>query len=965
MINLLEDHSNQLIHCNQVMSRCLQITLLFILLIAQPHLAQKMNVQTFNMRDGLSQMKVSCLFEDSRGYIWIGTRNGLNRFNGATFQIFTTEDGLLNNRIHGIRERPDGSIVIVSAGGVSIFNGMDFENYVHSFPRVLYNVGQDDTGHLYIFSSNLYSFHPSTGIVKLYDEIYHFGMDNLSQAFIGIAEDSVFQLENGLIKTRNIFNSSNNNSWTGPLASELVVSQNPQQPDSFYTYNLEQNKWESTGTTGNLPSKPTLIDHCWHDSLILSNGKASKLPFKGGFCMIKSKANNYFIGTDEGLVRYFPSAFQEVPIENLPYVWSIIDAKESLFFGNYGHGLIEMNKSTGEFKKRKNDFALYHCGSSTNGQGTFYFSNNQGLIQLKNDTLDIISLESPVLYNIYDKSRNAVVMGVNNGIALLNSEGHVTFHNNKGLFHENHYIQNITMGPDHAYWCGSYTGLTRYNPDDSTAVHFTQDMNNLPVGPGVFCGLIDSKNRLWFGGSSGLCWYDSNQNKLIKIKTPVLNNQIKSIIEVSPGVLLLGSKNELLTFKSQDYFDHQEVDVDFYNAHNGYNGIEPGYTGLYRDAEKNIWITSASHTSILTYPYQLKENSVLKTQIVSIDGKNVAIRKHSDSISLHNNKNILIEVEAVGLDRPSNIRYAIKVNEEKWSAWQDESQFMLDHLPHGHNLIEVASGPDLNNPELLARAHVLVSLPLIQRDFFLPMLIAILGLIIGYTLYLLWKRRVERQAFLMQVEESRYLRSQLLLSELNPHFIFNVLASIQNKILKGDKEEANNKLVQLSSLIRNFLHVSFKSNDPKNKLEHEIVLDREIELLRSYLEFEQSNSNNHFEYRINIDETCIPTQVMIPPMLIQPFVENAVKHGVLPKKEKGLIELHFRYQENALFCEILDDGVGIRYSQQQAKNPARVSLGSTIVKERISALNQIGYRIDVEIVDREPHGTSVKIKIQE
>ncbi len=116
------------------------------------------------------------------------------------------------------------------------------------------------------------------------------------------------------------------------------------------------------------------------------------------------------------------------------------------------------------------------------------------------------------------------------------------------------------------------------------------------------------------------------------------------------------------------------------------------------------------------------------------------------------------------------------------------------------------------------------------------------------------------------MEESRYLRSQLLLAELNPHFIFNVLSAIQNKILFEQKELAAEYIVKLSKLMRNFLSVSHKANLLiAGKPEYEIHLSQEIELLEGFLEFERIKNNEHFGYEVIVKPGLQPEYKMIPP----------------------------------------------------------------------------------------------------
>ncbi|HHH52640.1 MAG TPA: hypothetical protein ENK91_03200, partial [Bacteroidetes bacterium] len=198
--------------------------------------------------------------------------------------------------------------------------------------------------------------------------------------------------------------------------------------------------------------------------------------------------------------------------------------------------------------------------------------------------------------------------------------------------------------------------------------------------------------------------------------------------------------------------------------------------------------------------------------------------------------------------------------------------------------------------------------------------------------------------------------------------IFNVLATIQNKVLFEEKELAADYVVKLSKLIRNFLAISHKANQLiPGQSEYEITLSKEIELLMDFIEFEKIKNNNYFDYEIIIDPEIIPDYIMIPPMLIQPFVENSIKHGLLLSEKSGNLWLTFKKENEDLLVLIEDDGVGMMKSNEirGKNNRNHQSLGSKIVRDRIDVLNKLGYQIHIEFYNRIPKGTIVKIILKE
>lgn len=203
------------------------------------------------------------------------------------------------------------------------------------------------------------------------------------------------------------------------------------------------------------------------------------------------------------------------------------------------------------------------------------------------------------------------------------------------------------------------------------------------------------------------------------------------------------------------------------------------------------------------------------------------------------------------------------------------------------------------------------------------------------------------------------LEQMALKAQMNPHFIFNSINSIQQYVFSGNVAEANEYITNFSSLVRQTLDMSGKKF---------ITLTEEIMYLKAYLGLEQKKYEHCFNFTIVVDEDTDET-ILLPPLLIQPFVENSIRHGVLNlKKEIGKILVHFSKETNALCCIVEDNGIG-RANAIQLKmnvNPMYQSKGMELVKNRIESLNNIyNSEITVGIEDINDHhatGTRVIIK---
>lgn len=191
--------------------------------------------------------------------------------------------------------------------------------------------------------------------------------------------------------------------------------------------------------------------------------------------------------------------------------------------------------------------------------------------------------------------------------------------------------------------------------------------------------------------------------------------------------------------------------------------------------------------------------------------------------------------------------------------------------------------------------------------------------IIGWLFIRQNKMRASQQA--MQLEQ------QLLRSQMNPHFIFNSLIAIESFIYNNEPKAAGRYLSGFARLMRLIL---------ENSRKEVVTLDKEIEGLENYLQLQRLRYNQAFDYRISVAPELETDFIELPPMLAQPFIENAIEHGLRDVSEGGLIEITFSKRDHALLLQIKDNGTGIH----QKANQGHQSLATTITQERIELFNK-------------------------
>lgn len=236
---------------------------------------------------------------------------------------------------------------------------------------------------------------------------------------------------------------------------------------------------------------------------------------------------------------------------------------------------------------------------------------------------------------------------------------------------------------------------------------------------------------------------------------------------------------------------------------------------------------------------------------------------------------------------------------------------------------------------------------------------AVLGTVLLIGLILLaYNRRQVKKRLTLEKEVAEYEQKALHL-QMNPHFVFNCLSSISSFIVQNGTDQALKYLSKFSKLMRLTLEYS------KDAL---IPIDKEIESLQNYLELEQLRFHNKFTFNIQASDN-VEFNMGLPPLLIQPFVENAILHGVVPKDENGKIDIYFDVENGQLTCTVTDDGIGLAESKTLKENSvtAHKSMALDITRKRLDIMETTTSKsAQIEITDRKQenkNGTRVKLRL--
>jgi len=223
-------------------------------------------------------------------------------------------------------------------------------------------------------------------------------------------------------------------------------------------------------------------------------------------------------------------------------------------------------------------------------------------------------------------------------------------------------------------------------------------------------------------------------------------------------------------------------------------------------------------------------------------------------------------------------------------------------------------------------------------NYIIYILILIILVLIGIIVFLLSSRRQIMHRF-------NTIEQKLIVSQINPHFIFNSLTAIQSYIFRNDPLQAGKYLSSFAKLVRLILESSRSETS---------TIEREVKTLRLYFDLQTLRFEGKFDYKIEIDDSTGFDELTLPPMLAQPFIENAIEHGFIQLSEKGLIIVRFKNSEKSIIIEVEDNGIGVEKSKLVHLRSGRShqSLATEITAARLKKIWQLKrLRINMEIID--------------
>lgn len=978
--------------------------------------AQQLPFKQYTTQDGLSQMQIQDMFRDSRGYLWLSTRDGVSWFNGSEFHKLGHAEGLLGHDVRSVREDDSGKLWIASNAGLCRFDGASVDTFLRD--RNIRNLVCRPGGRIFFTARR-----GAEGIVictlngREIQTVHPPGLDMSSPS--AIAMDQYRQL--GMVI---VYGDGHSKAcqWDGqhaikPLPTPPGITgisfleqmgrvylegRDAKGRIHFYYYNPEQHCFTSVLhydlSSASYEVHQTLdwnfyficnyYDHKVH--YLPSGSRQVETLFNSPsnpIVRIKiDEESQIQLATEQGLVILFSRPWAEYTNPEANNVWQIAeDQRGLLWFGSFATGQFStfdgrQFSSPVRFPNWGGNSCCGGYGTTRDGSGNpyFIFNGNKGpqTAIFKNGRLD--SLGTGAFLNYYDVERQLLLTGTcGNGLEARDAQGN-TLNYSDGLFNKNYCLVAFEKDARGDYWAGTFYSLERLD----WASKKWQKFDAFP-SKGALSLYKDNRGKMWIGGTEGLYYHDDMGKEFRPIAPDMLKRMISDIEQLDERWLFIAAIEGVYILDLEAFYHNGSVLLQSLSTFNGYKGIEPSQNGFFKDSKGNLWLGSSTST------YQFKPgdwsppDQSISVRITAANQKAVPFTLRANEVfSLPDDINdVTFEFETIGAARSFNMEYSWRLDDgQNWSAWSPYYTTTLNNLSPGlHHLHLRARKGNLDSSEDNPTVDFAfrVNIPIWRHPRFYVLAMAIISGLMLISVLIAWfyrrsdrrLKKQEAQARRLQ-EEADYRKIQTLQAQMNPHFIYNVLTSLQASILKSDIKTANEHLIRFSLMVRRFLDATVAENERFERgvsSDSEITLDQEIALLRDYLAFEQYSYPNKFSHSIDITLPDDPGNYSIPPMLIQPFVENAIKNGLLHKAgSEGMLKINFyRESDETLVCTVEDNGIGREKSREIRNRSLKMhkSLGSDLVRERINLLNRIGYDITISEVDRPGGGTIITIKI--
>ncbi len=518
-------------------------------------------------------------------------------------------------------------------------------------------------------------------------------------------------------------------------------------------------------------------------------------------------------------------------------------------------------------------------------------------------------------------------------------------------------------------WFQTSKGFGVFVAAKNSIFNFIYSKNETNSFPMALSFAEDKQGRVWVSGGDGWVGYglSSHPERGIVYKLNIKDRGLSgSVYQLATDV-----HGEVWGYTSKELMKINADNLAFTTYSFQYGINEPDFYH-FSFLPSGEMIFGGRNDIIIANPLEFKRNKEIPVPYISelqVLNQPFNFARNGSPLQLKHNQNFFsIGFSAVAYTMSKDVKFRYRLNGfDDWTEITGRRFANYTNVPGGNYIFQLQAA---NNEGIWNKKMLEIPIHIATPFWLTWWFRAAVVLLIASGVYWLYRYRVYqlRKKQMMKSEYEKKLANvemSALLAQMNPHFLFNSLNSIDSYIIRNESKKASEYLNNFARLMRLIL---------QNSRSNYISLKDELEALELYLQMESLRFKNKFSYAINVDEKLDANSIVIPPMLIQPYVENAIWHGLMHKTngEEGKVELSLYKNEDNLLCIIRDNGIGRKKAaeiKEHKLNNHKRSMGMQITEDRIEIINKL-YNInasvhiyDIENEQGEPKGTRVEITI--
>lgn len=948
----------------------------------------------FTIADGLPQIQITYLFCDSKGFVWVGTKFGLARWDGKQFKVFTPKEGAAGRQVVQVAETQEGDILVAWYGNsFNIIRG-DVIQTVALPPHwnanaVAFLLPSAEKGKIFVsvnaFSDDKYLRQSVVAVYNLHTRRYEREVWLHKWMITDITPDghilAIDYKPTGEIGPQFYLYHFNKLVDVQPTPERFTGFSYSSYPKaSFFAGNFFSKLYEidlsqklirfrprSTGLSELLD-----IQHAQH-AFFTGNNKCiyqnlqqeivettmqqstvlAKLPLSN--FKLFDKEGNLWIATENGLYCFYQRAMQEYKLNVQPgatdAVWSLAKTREgNFFYASYEHGFFESRADIKSWKRctqvdktaandlmRKGAYgtlALQNGAVILAAAGGFYYLNKGVLKQ----------------YNLYGK-------GADMFAAWEDTKTHKVLISKYNWLFE---LDIATLKLD--------TVLKLPYKDLHSVLHITADSQGQPILSGAGTSLIrinnqwqpvpgaeqinaisscmDSWNGLWLGHAQKLTLV---RNGTAHVMQQFPGRQlVLSLTTWNRKWLVIGGGFEIIFLDLEEFYKTGKEYYRRFDAGSGFITTEGGQNSFLHDSDGSIWWPCSdkiirfwpekllAQTTIINAPviFSIKAINVNDSSIILTDTGNSGIFRVNKLF-----RNFWFEFGTAAMSNYDNLvyRYRLKEVDTNWSQPSAIADAVYNHLQPGTYTFQVQSSTDAVKWSTITSSSPITIMAWWYETVIFKLVIILFSItvVVFITRMLMLRKRKETERLKLMNE----LQLKAIRSKAIPHFSGNAFANIDYYIEKGDTGNASKYLAILSRLH----NITLADSDRSAR-----TLDEELVYLKLYLDMEKLRFEDRINYRFDIAEG-VDKQVMVPNMILHTYAENAIKHGLKNKKGNGCITISIYRENNGTWLKVSDNGIGRK--QSLLYNKESTKQGLAILNRQIELYNQSNHQKIKQLID--------------